>query len=158
MKGGFSLAQLAPRPARKQYFTVFRNESIGDKIFDIIIWIIVLFAVLITAYPFLYVVSISVSDGMAVARGEVLLLPKGWDMEAFNMVLSNNQLWVSYKNTFVYTLFGTVANVVFTCLAAYPLSRKQFFLRRKLNFFVAFTMYFSGGLIPTYMVVTGVGL
>ena len=113
---------------------------------------------LVTAYPFLYVVSVSISDGAAVARGDVLLFPKGFSLDAFSMVLKYDQLWVSYGNTFIYTFFGTIANMVFTCLAAYPLSKRHFFLRRKLNFFVVFTMYFSGGLIPTYMVVTGIGL
>ncbi|MBQ8094609.1 MAG: carbohydrate ABC transporter permease [Clostridia bacterium] len=129
-----------------------------DKVLDIIILVLVLFAIVITLFPFLYVVSVSISDGTAVAKGEVMLLPKGLSMDAFHMVTQYDQLWISYKNTFIYTIFGTLANVVFTCLGAYPLSRRQFFLRRKLNFFVAFTMYFSGGLIPTYMVVTALGL
>ena len=136
----------------------FRTESAGDKVLDIIIWALVLFAVIITLYPFLYVVSVSISDGAAVARGDVLLLPKGFSLEAFGMVTQYRQLWTSYGNTFIYTVFGTIANVIFTCLGAYPLSKKHFFLRRPLNFFVVFTMYFSGGLIPTYMVVTGLGL
>lgn len=136
----------------------FRAESAGDKVLDIIIWVLVLFAVMITLYPFLYVVSVSISDGAAVARGDVLLLPKGFSLDAFGMVTKYRQLWTSYGNTFIYTVFGTVANIVFTCLGAYPLSKKHFFLRRQLNFFVVFTMYFSGGLIPTYMVVTGIGL
>ncbi len=136
----------------------FRTESAGDKVLDIIIWALVLFAVIITLYPFLYVVSVSISDGAAVARGDVLLLPKGFSLDAFGMVTKYKQLWTSYGNTFIYTVFGTIANVIFTCLGAYPLSKKHFFLRRPLNFFVVFTMYFSGGLIPTYMVVTGLGL
>ena len=136
----------------------FLSESLQDKVLDIIILVLVLFAIVITLFPFLYVVSVSISDGTAVAKGEVMLLPKGLSMDAFHMVTQYDQLWISYKNTFIYTIFGTLANVVFTCLGAYPLSRRQFFLRRKLNFFVAFTMYFSGGLIPTYMVVTALGL
>lgn len=142
---------------KKGLFTEFRNEGMGDKVFDIIIWILVAFAVLVTLYPFIYVVSISFSDGMAVARGEVMFLPKGFDLAAYEMVVKYKQLWVSYGNTFLYTIIGTVFNIVFTCLAAYPLSRKSFFLRKKMNFLLAFTMYFSGGLIPTYMVVTGLG-
>ena len=136
----------------------FRSQRPGDKLLDVIIWVLVLFAVAITLYPFLYVVSVSSSDGAAVAKGDVLLLPKGFSMDAFGMVTQYKQLWISYGNTFVYTILGTFANVVFTCLGAYPLSKRHFFLRRPLNFFVVFTMYFSGGLIPTYMVVTGLGL
>lgn len=136
----------------------FLSESLNDKALDILIWIIVAFAVIITAYPFLYVLSVSISDGAAVARGDVLLLPKGFSLDTFKMVMDYQQLWTAYGNTAFYTLLGTVCNVVFTCLGAYPLSRRHFFMRRKLNFFVVFTMYFSGGLIPTYMVVTGLGL
>jgi len=136
----------------------FRALTFGDKVFDVCIYCFVALAICVTLYPFLYVFSISISDGSAVARGEVMLWPVGLDLEAFRMVMNYKQLWISYENTFIYTLFGTIINLVFTCLAAYPLSRRHFFLRRKLNFFIAFTMYFSGGLIPVYMVVTGVGL
>lgn len=136
----------------------FMSERPGDKLLDIVIWIIVAFAVLVTLYPFLYVVSVAFSDGGAVARGEVYLFPKGFSLETFKTVMAYKQLWVAYGNTAFYTIAGTICNIIFTCLGAYPLSRKHFFLRRKLNFFVVFTMYFSGGLIPTYMVVTGLGL
>ena len=136
----------------------FMSERPGDKALDIAIWIIVIFAVLVTLYPFLYVVSVAFSDGGAVARGEVYLFPKGFSLETFKTVMAYKQLWVAYGNTAFYTVLGTICNIIFTCLGAYPLSRKHFFLRRKLNFFVVFTMYFSGGLIPTYMVVTGLGL
>ena len=136
----------------------FRSVSTGDKIFLLIIYLLVILAVIITLYPFIYVVSVAFSDGRAVARGEVFLYPKGIDLDAFSMVMAYPQLWVSYRNTAFYTIVGTACNLVFSCLAAYPLSRKHFFLRRKLNFFLAFTMYFSGGLIPAYMVVTSLGL
>lgn len=141
----------------KRYLNEFRNEELGDKVFDICVWLIVLFGVCITLYPFLYVISVSISSGSAVAKGEVILWPVHLSFDAYAMVMQYKQLWVSYGNTFFYTAFGTFMNVVFTCLAAYPLSRRHFFLRRRLNFFLAFTMYFSGGLIPAYMVVTGLG-
>ena len=136
----------------------FRSQSASDKLLDIVVWIVTAFAVVVTAYPFLYVVSVAFSDGAAVARGEVYLFPVGFSLDTFKMVMNYDQLWVAYGNSILYTIVGTVCNVIFTCLAAYPLSRRHFFLRRKLNFFVDFTMYFSGGLIPTYMVVTGLGL
>lgn len=139
-------------------FTEFRKESLGDKIFDIIVWILVLLAVLVCLYPFVYVVSVSLSSGVAVNRGEVVLLPVDVSLDVFKMVMGYKELWTSYGNTIFYTVAGTFCNIVMTCLAAYPLSRKQFFLRKKLNFLLAFTMYFSGGLIPTYIVVTGLGL
>ena len=139
-------------------FTEFRKESCGDKIFDIIVWFLTLCAVLACLYPFLYVVSVSLSSGGAVNRGEVVLFPVDINLDMFKMVMGYKELWVSYGNTIFYTVAGTFCNIVMTCLAAYPLSRKHFFLRKKLNFMLAFTMYFSGGLIPTYIVVTGLGL
>lgn len=143
---------------KKRFLNEFRNEVFGDKIFDICVWILILLAVCVTLYPFLYVISISISSGTAVSKGEVFLWPIGFELDTYKIVMKNKQLWTSYGNTFIYTVFGTIMNVLFTCIAAYPLSRKQFFLRKKLNFFIAFTMYFSGGLIPGYMVVTGLGL
>lgn len=143
---------------KMSHLGTFRSRSTGDKVFLLIVYILVIFAVCITLYPFVYVVSVAFSDAKAVSRGEVFLLPVGLDLEAFQMVMQYDQLWVSYRNTFFYTLFGTICNLIFSCLAAYPLSRHHFFMRKKLNFFLAFTMYFSGGLIPAYMVVTGIGL
>ena len=113
---------------------------------------------IVCVYPFLYVVSVAISSGEAVNKGQVVLLPVDLNFDAMKTVLAYKQLWRSYGNTLFYTVVGTVLNVVFTCLAAYPLSRKRFFLRKQLNFLLAFTMYFSGGLIPIYIVVTNLGL
>ncbi len=136
----------------------FFRQSPSDMAFDIIVRFLVLFAVLICVYPFIYVISISMSDGQAVNQGRVWLLPVDLDFTAFGIVMNYDELWTSYLNTIFYTVVGTVCNIVMTCLAAYPLSRHRFFLRRKMNFLLAFTMYFSGGLIPTYIVVTSLGL
>lgn len=143
---------------KQGFLSYFGKKDTGDKIFLICIYIIILFAVCVTLYPFIYVVSVSFSDGFAVSRGEVFLWPVGLDLTAFQMVMEYKQLWVSYGNTFLYTAVGTVCNIFFTCLAAFPLSRKQYVFRKPMNFLLAFTMYFSGGLIPAYMVVTGLGL
>ncbi len=132
--------------------------NIGDKVFDLSVIIIVLIATLVCLYPFIYVVSVSISSGQAVNQGRVVLLPVDMNFDVFKMVLGYKDLWISYGNTFFYTVVGTFFNIVMTCLAAYPLSRKRFFIRKQLNFALAFTMYFSGGLIPTYMIVTGLGL
>lgn len=139
-------------------FKEFRKEGFGDKVFDIIVWMFVLIAVVICIYPFVYVVSVSISSGEAVNGGKVVILPVDLNFDVFKMVMGYKELWISYGNTFFYTAVGTFSNIIMTCLAAYPLSRKQFFIRKRMNFFLAFTMYFSGGLIPIYMVVTGLGL
>ncbi len=139
-------------------FKEFKNESINDKIFDLFVILFIWIAIIVTLYPFIYVVSVSLSSGQAVNKGLVTFFPVDLDLSAFKMVMQYKDLWIAYGNTLYYTMSGTLLNVVFTCLAAYPLSRRSFFLRRKLNFYMAFTMYFSGGLIPMYMVVTGLGL
>ena len=138
--------------------TSFLKESFSDKLYDIITRFLVIFAVLICVYPFVYVISISLSSGIAVNQGRVWLYPVDIDLSTFGMVMRYGELWTSYLNTFYYTIVGTICNIIMTCLAAYPLSRRRFFMRRKLNFLLAFTMYFSGGLIPTYIVVTSLGL
>ncbi len=138
----------------KQFF----KETFGDKVFDAIIAIFIACSVIVCIYPFLYVVSISISSGDAVNKGLVYLFPVDLDFSSMKVVLGYKQLWISYGNSVFYTVVGTFLNIVFTCLAAYPLSRKRFFLRKRMNFLLAFTMYFSGGLIPTYIVVTGLGL
>ncbi len=135
-----------------------KNQAIGDTLFDCIVALLLFVAVVVCAYPFLYVVSVSISSGDAVNKGLVTLLPVDLNFEALHTVLQYKQLWTSYGNTLFYTVVGTVLNLIFTCLAAYPLSRKQFCLRKPLNFLLAFTMYFSGGLIPIYIVVTSLGL
>lgn len=136
----------------------FRQQDFGDKAFDILVRILVVIAVIICLYPFIYVVSVSISSGAAVNAGKVVLWPVDLNFDVFKLVINYKELWTSYANTAFYTIIGTVCNLAMTCLAAYPLSRRSFFARKKMNFFVAFTMYFSGGLIPTYMVVTGLGL
>ena len=138
--------------------TSFLKESFSDKLYDIITRFLVIFAVVICVYPFVYVISISLSSGIAVNQGRVWLYPVDIDLSTFGMVMRYGALWTSYLNTFYYTIVGTICNIIMTCLAAYPLSRRRFFMRRKLNFLLAFTMYFSGGLIPTYIVVTSLGL
>ena len=138
--------------------TSFLKESFSDKLYDIITRFLVIFAVVICVYPFVYVISISLSSGIAVNQGRVWLYPVDIDLSTFGMVMRYGELWTSYLNTFYYTIVGTICNIIMTCLAANPLSRRRFFMRRKLNFLLAFTMYFSGGLIPTYIVVTSLGL
>ena len=143
---------------QKSAWKEFLNEGMGDKLFDVLIYVLVLAAMAVTLYPFIYVVSISLSSGTAVNQGRVVLFTVVLSRETYKMVMAYKELWISYGNTIFYTITGTFVNIIFTCLAAYPLSRKRFSLRRGLNFMLAFTMYFSGGLIPTYMVVTGLGL
>ncbi len=136
----------------------FVDKDLGDKVFDIAVRLFVILAVLICVYPFWYVICVSISDGAAVNQGKVVFFPVDFNFDVFKMVMQYNDLWISYGNTIFYTIVGTTCNIIMTCLAAFPLSRRSFHLRRKLNFFLAFTMYFSGGLIPVYIIVTSLGL
>ncbi|MEO2210251.1 carbohydrate ABC transporter permease [Paenibacillus amylolyticus] len=134
------------------------QKSRSDRLFYGYVYLLTILAVVVTLYPFLYVISISFSSVDAIDKQKVVLWPVGFTLSGYQMVLQYKELWVSFYNTLWYTVVGTLLNIVATCLAAFPLSRQQFFLRRKLNFFIAFTMYFSGGLIPVYMLITSLGL
>ncbi|MBD8840902.1 carbohydrate ABC transporter permease [Paenibacillus sp. CFBP 13594] len=134
------------------------QKSRSDRLFYGGVYLLTILAVVVTLYPFLYVISISFSSVDAIDKQKVVLWPVGFTLSGYQMVLQYKELWVSFYNTLWYTVVGTLLNIVATCLAAFPLSRQQFFLRRKLNFFIAFTMYFSGGLIPVYMLITSLGL
>ncbi len=134
------------------------KRTFADRIFYFIVYAIVTVAVAVTLFPFLYVISVSLSSVQAINTRFITFFPIDISFSGYAMVLKYPELWSSYYNTLWYTVVGTILNLLFTCLAAFPLSRRRFFLRRKLNFFIAFTMYFSGGLIPFYMLVTSLGL
>lgn len=109
--------------------------------------------ILVTLYPLIFVVSASFSSGEALMRGEVWLLPKGVNLDAYRTIFKMPEILRGFVNSLFYTALGTTVNVVFTVLAAYPLSRKDLYGRPVLMFLFAFTMMFSGGLIPTYLLV-----
>ncbi|WP_168123111.1 carbohydrate ABC transporter permease [Paenibacillus sp. HB172176] len=134
------------------------KQSSADRSYYVMIYMIAILAVIVTLYPFLYVISISLSSVTAIDQQKVWLYPVDPTFDGYKMVLQYKEIWTSYYNTIWYTVVGTALNLFATCLAAFPLSRARFFLRRKLNFFIAFTMYFSGGLIPVYMLITQLGL
>ena len=99
----------------------------------------------------------SISDPVAVARREIFLLPKGFSLDAYRTVLNDPTVIRSYYNTIWYTSVGTTLNLVFTVMAAYPLSKRNFSARGVLMFLFVFTMFFSGGLIPLFVLVVKLG-
>jgi len=129
----------------------------SDSGYDVLMYIIATFALIITLYPFLYIIAVSFSGSQAVYRGEVFIWPVNPTLAGYRQVLSQKGIWTAYQNTLFYTIVGTAFNIVATTIAAFPLSRKSFSGRRFCNFFIAFTMYFSGGLIPTYLLITNLG-
>lgn len=134
------------------------RESAGDRLFDIAVHVFLVVSLLLVAYPLLYVVSASFSAPQAVVSGRVWLLPVQPTLLAYKAVFKNSNILIGYGNSILYAVLGTVVNLVLTLLAAFPLSRHQFYGRKVFMGMFVFTMLFSGGLIPTYLLVNRLGL
>ncbi len=132
--------------------------SLSDSIFNATIYIIVIIATLIVAYPLYFVLIASVSDPAYVNSGYFLLYPKGFNLLGYSRVFDDTRIWTGYMNTIIYTTFGTLLGLMSCLLAGYSLSRKDLPGRNLIMGLMAFTMYFGGGLIPFYMIVKGLGL
>lgn len=124
----------------------------------IVMYMIVLFFTVICLYPFLNVVAYSFSDSTAVMSGKVTVIPVGFQLDAYKQILKQAQIWTSMNISVIVTLGGTLLGLALTTCAAYALSKEDLKGRSILTGFILFTMYFSGGIIPTFMVVKGVGL
>ncbi len=135
-----------------------KRKSINEILFDLVVGISCALVFLIVAYPLFFIVIASVSDSTLVSRGEVVLYPKGFSVFGYNQIFHDARIWTGYWNTFIYTFAGTAVNLVFTLPAAYVLARREFLARRFLMLFFVFTMFFSGGLIPTYVLMNGLKL
>ena len=135
-----------------------KKRCASDRVFYFLVWFLIIFGFFITLLPFMYVISVSFSDVHAINRGQVGIWPVGFNLDGYKQVLGQQKLWRAYYNTLWYTAVGTVLNIVFTVIAAYPLSRYTFSGRKFLNFFIAFTMYFGGGMIPFYLLIVKLGL
>ncbi len=135
-----------------------RRTLNSDAVFDVVVNVIGGIIVLIVLIPLIFVLAASFSDPDLVIRGKVLLLPKGFTTKAYVMVFENEDIWRGFINSCFYTAAGTAISVVLTILAAYPLSRKNFAGRGIFMMLILFTMYFSGGMIPTYLLVKNLGM
>ncbi len=129
------------------------GHSLPDKIFIGVNYTLVTLCFLIVLYPLIFVISASVSDPVAVNLGKVFLLPKGFNLVGYEKVFAYEPVWVGYRNTIFYTVVGTVISVAVTMGCAYPLTRKDFFGRGFFLMMLTVTMFFSGGLVPTYLAV-----
>lgn len=127
-------------------------------IFDIVIYFIAAFLFLIVVYPLILVVSCSISDPGLVATGQVLFWPKGINMEGYKQLLNNPNILIGYGNTIFYTVFGTLVNLAVTIPAGYVLSKTMVPGTKLFTGLFMFTMYFSGGMIPTFLLVNKLGL
>jgi multiple sugar transport system permease protein/putative aldouronate transport system permease protein len=113
---------------------------------------------LLILYPLIYILSASFSDGAAVISGRVILWPVDFSLEAYKKIMTYSSIWTGYGNTIFYTIVGTVLNVAMTLIAAYPLSRRDLYGRNVIVGLFVFTLFFSGGLIPSYLLVKNLGM
>lgn len=134
------------------------RESRGDKLFLVLVYLFLTAALIVVLYPLIYILSASISTPKYVNSGEMWLLPKGVTFDGFKLVFENARIWLGYRNTILYTSVGTVINLAVTLPAAYALSRSDFYGRQFFMILILITMFFSGGLVPTYLVVKNLGL
>lgn len=132
--------------------------SRGDKLFVVVNMILIVLFTISTLYPFIYITSLSLSSGFEARAGNVILTPVGFTLEAYKRVLAEPMFWISYKNTFIYTIFGTLMSLIIIIPGSYALSRPQLYGRRFFNLMVAFTMWFNAGLIPFFLNFRDLGL
>ena len=134
-----------------------RRISYGSRVFDTINIVFLLLFSGLMLFPFFRVIALSVSDPKAITRGLVGLWPIGFTLKGYEVIVTDPTFWIYLKNTLLYTTVGTFVSVAFTALCAYPLSIPDFVMKKPMTVFLTITMFFSGGLIPTYIAITSLG-
>jgi len=137
------------------------QSNINNKlsIFTLMKFIFLATIVFVTLYPFIYMIAVSFSDNMYILSHEVSFYPKGFNTRMYELVLRDPRILVSYKNTIIYVVIGTAISLSTTCMGAYALSkRKRLLFHKFFTFMIVFTMFFGGGLIPTFLTVYYLGL
>lgn len=132
--------------------------SRDDMIFTIINGLFIALVLIVVLYPLYFIVIASISDPYAVAKGNATLLPSGFTLDAYKEVIRNDNVWIGYKNSLIYTIVGTVFDLLLCIPCAYALSKDDLPWKKGFNWVFLFTMYFSGGMIPTYLLVKNLGL
>ncbi|MDR0669394.1 MAG: carbohydrate ABC transporter permease [Treponema sp.] len=132
--------------------------SFSDRLFYVTDYALLLFCGLVVLFPMLHVIAQSLSDPQSVMTGRVLIWPRNFTLDTFQMILKNRLITTGYLNTLLYASAGTVINLIVTILCAYPLSRNDFAGRNIFMLIFAFTMLFGGGMIPTYIIIRSLGL
>lgn len=135
-----------------------RKRRNGDKIFDITVNVLLIAAVVVCLYPIWYVLIASVSSPTAIANGEVLIWPKGFNLNGYTKLINNKKIWTGYRNSILYTAAGTAVDFIAQIPVAYALSRKDLPGRRWIMTMFVITMYFSGGIIPKYLLLNSLGM
>lgn len=135
----------------------YRNSR-TDRVFDILVYVLLIVAGLIVLYPLYFMVIASFSDPVYTNSGQIILWPKGASLDGYKQVFKDSRLLLGYRNSILYSTGYMVLSVALTMLAAYPLANKKLVGRRVFNVLFVIPMYFSGGLVPTYIVVRNIGL
>ena len=135
-----------------------KQESFASKLFDVFNVLFMMVLIMVMAYPMVYVFSASISNNARVASGAVLLWPKKITLIAYEQLIYNPDLWMSYWNTIRYTFLHTVLTLIATSAMAYPLAKRWLPGRRVILLMAAFTLLFSGGMIPTFLIVQKLGM
>ncbi len=142
----------------KKYFKEFSRQCTQDKIFDIVNYIVLTLFLLIVLYPLYFIVIASFSSPKAVANGEVLFWPVGFTTDGYKELFKYKDIWMGYKNSIIYTIVGTSINLIAIIPAAFALSRRDLYGRNLIIGLFTFTMFFGGGLIPTYLLMQQLNL
>lgn len=128
-------------------------RSMPDKVFQAVLYMMAVLILIIILYPLYFVIIASFSDPSAVSGGQVWLLPKGLTLDGYKELFRHKEIWTGYANTILYTLAGTFVGLVVNLFAAYALSRRDLVGRKFFNLMFIFTMFFNGGLIPTFLTI-----
>lgn len=134
------------------------RENRADRVFNFVNYAILTIFLFVILYPLIYVVSASFSDGAAVIAGKVWLLPVDFSLAAYVKIFDYDRIWTGYANSLFYVVVGTLVNVGMTLIAAYPLARRDLYGRGLILGLFLFTLFFSGGLIPSYLLVKDLGM
>jgi putative aldouronate transport system permease protein len=137
---------------------MIRDTSPGSLLLDLFVYGTLLLVVIVTLYPVLHVASMAISAGDAVIKRTVTFYPKGFSMRAFELIFSSRNIPIGYRNQVMYAALGTTISLILTTAMAYPLSKRRLTLRSFYMVLVVVTMFFGGGLIPTYLLIRGIGL
>ncbi|RKJ41651.1 carbohydrate ABC transporter permease [Acutalibacter sp. 1XD8-33] len=138
--------------------SIKRQVTRNDLIFNIILYGISVLILLVVIYPLYFIIIASFSNPTEVANGKVWFVPSQFTVDGYKEIMRHPELWIGYRNTIVYTVLGTVIGLAVNIPAAYALSRRDLVGRKLITFFFIFTMFFNGGLIPTYFTIRDFGL
>lgn len=148
-----------PIGGRMEDYKMKIKHSAGERVFDLFNYLFMIFAAVIAVYPFLYIVFASLSDPITLIKHKgILWRPAGFSLAGYKAVLQNHEIFIGYANTAFYVVVGTALSVIITAMLSYPLALQRFRYRKVFLKLIVFTLFFSAGMIPTYMIVKMLGL